>query len=325
MILVVGATGQLGTAVVRKLETTQRPVRAFVRKRSNYQRLQSPGVELAFGDLRDADSVDTACRGIDIVIATANAVIRPNGDGFASVSGDGYHNLISLCQQHGIKQFIYASTPSWPVDAKVPALKYKRLNEKRLQESNLNYTIVRASVFMDVWLSLIGSSIPTRGTEAATVKRPFWFSRLYMGGVGTIVEERGWAIIPGSGKTRHAFITVNDVARFLVGCIGHPEADRAIFHVGGPQAYSWDEAVDIFGRALGKRVRPIHIPAGITRLNRALFAPFAEGVSNIMGMLWAVGSYDSAYDTTDAYRILRGPMTTMQELLAEKTKLSVDN
>ena len=69
------------------------------------------------------------------------------------------------------------------------------------------------------------------------------------------------------------------------------------------------------------QLKPIHIPAGIARLNRALLAPFAEGAGNIMGMLWAVGSHDSAYDTSDAYRILDEPMTTMREFLAEKAAL----
>jgi len=321
MILVVGATGQLGTAIVRQLVSAQQPVRAFVRKTSSYQHLEGPGIECTFGDLRDAESVDAACSGIDAVIATANAIIRPKGDDFGSVEGEGYDNLISACQQQDVKQLIYLATPSWPVDDKVPALKYKRLNEKRLQESGLNYTIVRASVFMDVWLGLIGSSIPARGTEAPTVKRPFWFSRLYMGAVGTLIENRGWAVIPGSGKARHAFIVVEDVARFLAGCVGHPEANRATFHLGGPQVYTWDEALKLFGEALGTQIRPFHLPAGIARVGRALLAPLSEGASNIMGMLWAVGTYDSAYDTTDAYRILDRPMTTMQAFLAAKTKL----
>jgi len=39
-------------------------------------------------------------------------------------------------------------------------------------------------------------------------------------------------------------------------------------------------------------------------------------------MLWAVGAYDSAYDTSDAERILDGSMMTMQAFLAEKAKLA---
>lgn len=322
MVLVVGATGQLGTAVVRKLVAEQRPVRAFVRGQSDYDHLEGPGVELALGDLRDASSVAAACEGVDTVIATANAIIPAKGDDFESVEGEGYRNLIAACRQQGVKHFVYQSTPSWPMDDQVPTLKYKRLNEQRLQESGLNYTIVRASVFMDCWLALIGSSIPTRGTEAATVERPFWFLRLFMRAVGTMIDDRGLALLAGSGQARHAFITVDDVARFLAGCVDNPEAYNAIFHLGGPEVYSWDEAVAVFSQTLGKKIRPIHLPAGLFRFNQVLLSPITEGPSNIMGMNWAVGTCDSAYDTADVYRILDEPMTTMEEFLEGKIQLA---
>lgn len=85
MILVVGATGQLGTAVVRKLVAAGRPVRAFVRQDSHHAHLAGLPVELAVGDLRNFASVAAACTGVDAVIATANSVIRRPGDTFAAV------------------------------------------------------------------------------------------------------------------------------------------------------------------------------------------------------------------------------------------------
>jgi len=74
MHVIVGATGQMGTRVARRLLQEGGPVRAFVREGSAYRRLQEAGVELAFGDLRDASSVEEACRGAKVVIATANTV-----------------------------------------------------------------------------------------------------------------------------------------------------------------------------------------------------------------------------------------------------------
>ncbi|MFC6726676.1 SDR family oxidoreductase, partial [Halobium palmae] len=66
MYLVVGATGQLGSAVVRKLALDDVPVRAFVRPDSQYDHLtRFDGVEVAYGDLRDEGSVDRALDGVD--------------------------------------------------------------------------------------------------------------------------------------------------------------------------------------------------------------------------------------------------------------------
>lgn len=187
-----------------------------------------------------------------------------------------------------------------------------------LQASGLNYTIVRLSVFMDVWLALLGSHVPMRGAEQPTVKRPFWFSQLFMAGVGGMVEGRGLALVPGNGKARHAFITVDDAARIMVACIGHAAAQNAVLHVGGPEILSWDEAVTIFGQAVGRKVRPIHLPVAVARVNQALLSPLGDGPANIMGMIRMTGASDSAYPTTDANRIFDGQMTTMREFLAQK-------
>jgi uncharacterized protein YbjT (DUF2867 family) len=63
MILVVGATGELGTMIVRKLVVQGAAVRAFARPDSAYQHLLIDGVQLAFGDLREMNSVNEACQG----------------------------------------------------------------------------------------------------------------------------------------------------------------------------------------------------------------------------------------------------------------------
>jgi len=62
-VLVVGATGQLGTRVVQQLSAAHKPVRAFVRTTSRQDHLRLPGVQLVHGDLRDAASIDAACQG----------------------------------------------------------------------------------------------------------------------------------------------------------------------------------------------------------------------------------------------------------------------
>src|SRR5699024_7770414 len=62
-VLVVGATGQLGTAVVDRLRAAGHPVRALVRP-SSPRAFEPDGVELAFGDLRDPESLVAACQGV---------------------------------------------------------------------------------------------------------------------------------------------------------------------------------------------------------------------------------------------------------------------
>ncbi len=178
----------------------------------------------------------------------------------------GYQNLFEAYRRHGVGQVIFMSVPVTPLDDQVPTFRYKRLNERRLQQIGVPYTIIRGSLFMDDWLALIGSSIPLRGADVHTLRRSFWFSGMFLKGVGHLIEDRGLALVPGSGNTRHAFVTLDDIATFLVKSVGHPRARNAIIEVGGPEVLSWNEAVEIFDKALGRCIRALHAPAGIFRL-----------------------------------------------------------
>jgi uncharacterized protein YbjT (DUF2867 family) len=321
MILIVGATGQLGTMLVRRLAASGQRVRAFVRPTSNSERLRIPNVELVFGDLRDAASLDAACVGADVVISTANAVVPRAAYTFDSVESQGYRNLLASAKRAGVKQFIFMSVPVTPHDEHVPTFRYKRLTEKQIVESGVPYTIFRGSLFMDDWFALIGSSIPLRGSEAHTLERPFWFSRAFMSGVGQMIEKRGMALIPGSGKTRHSFIALDDVASFIEKSVGRPDALNSTIDLGGPAALSWDEVAALFGKVLGHRIRAMHTPAGVFRFQQALLGPLSPAAANLMGMNWLVGSTDIVCDTSATAARFGVTQTSAERFLTEKSAL----
>ncbi len=322
MILVVGATGEVGTAVVRRLVAEDRPVRAFVRPTTDYDHLAALGVDLAFGDLRDPGSVRAACAGVETVVATATATVPRRGDRFETIEGEGYATLIDACLDEGVEQFVFLSVPVSPFDEQVPTLRYKRLNERRLRESGLTYTIVRASLFMDDWLALVGSSLPVED-ESSTLARPFWFSRLYRRLTGRLVEERGVALVPGSGETRHSFVAVEDVARFLVRCVGHSRARDRVVHLGGPAALPWDEVVDCFERVLDRPIRSIPLPDRALRVPHRLLGPVSEGAANIVGLLRFAGTTESAYDPNEGKDIMPGERTGVEAFLRARTPPTV--
>lgn len=297
-------------------------MRAFVRPTTNYERLADLGVDLAFGDLRDRRSVEAACEGVEAVIATATATIPRRGDRLASVEGEGYGYLVDACEAAGVAQFVFLSTPVSPVDEAVPTLRYKRLNERRLRQSDLAYTIVRASLFMDDWLALLGSSVPVED-DSSTLKRPFWFSRLYRRLTGRLIEDRGVALVPGSGEARHSFVAVEDVAAFLVRCVGHSRAMNRVVHVGGPEALSWNDAVECFERVLDRRIRRVYLPGGALRVGRGVLAPVSGGAGNVVGLLQVAGTTDSAYDPREGSDIAPGERTSVEAFLRARAPPAV--
>lgn len=291
MNLVVGATGQLGTAIVRKLIEQGKPVRALVRRTSEYRHLEKAGAELAFGDLRDPATLDIACRGVTAVIATATAISPGKGGGdVKAVDEEGYGNLIEACNRARVRQFIFSSVPPSPLGDRVLLSRTKRLTEERLRASSMAYTIFQLGMFADIWPALLGSSIPQRGAEAPTLERPFWFLRSFRKATGEMIDKKGKASVPGSPGTRVSFIAIDDVATMMVGAVGHDEAKGKVFQVGGPEVLTWAETIDVFSRVLGKPVKPTYTPAPVFRALQLALAPISRSASSVMGLNWMAAS-----------------------------------
>ena len=92
MILVIGATGLLGSEICRRLSERGEPVRALARKTSDgakVQRLKTLGAEVVQGELKDRASLDAACRGMSTVITTASITLsRQPDDSIGGVDQD---------------------------------------------------------------------------------------------------------------------------------------------------------------------------------------------------------------------------------------------
>ena len=111
--LVTGATGMLGSHVAEKLIARGERVRALVRPGSRVEFLRSLGVELAEGDLTDAESLLLAVRGVDVVYHCAAKV----GDWgrwseFESACLDGTRNLAGAAAEAGVERFLHISSTS---------------------------------------------------------------------------------------------------------------------------------------------------------------------------------------------------------------------
>ena len=319
MLLVVGATGQLGTAVTRKLRQQRQPVRAMVRETSSYAHLKQDDIELCFGDLRDRDSLLATCEGIHTVIATANAAVPTvRGDSFKAVDGVGYRNLIEACQQKNVARFIYVSATVSPFDYDIPIFRQKRLTEKVLMESGLDYTIFRAESFMDVAFAMMGSDIPIRGVEAATIHRPFWFTSRFFDRIKKDIEHKGRANIPGNGTARRSFICIDDVAEFVTKSIDLPSARNAIFDLGGPEALSYNEVMAIYENLLGRSLQAHHTPAIVFRVAMKILKPFSPAAADIMGINYLSATQSSEIEMKETAAMFGVKLTRAENFLRKR-------
>jgi NADH dehydrogenase len=291
-ILVVGATGQLVTDVIRDAIAAGHRVRALVRPGSRHAHLHGDGIELAFGDLRDAASLASACDGIDAVIATATVVFPRGRYSFDRDEGEGYRNLVDAATAAAVPRLLFVSI-AMPYTrdylATVPTLRMKAACEEMLEASSLDYTVVRSTPFMDDYFALMGSRIPLLGEPAATLSRARGATAALRALFGQTIERWGVAVVPGPADRRHAFVAVRDVAECLVSSIGDARASRRVLYVTGPEQLSWRDVATLYSRILGRRVRILSLPPRALALCAALARPFSEAVANQLSLLRVLG------------------------------------
>jgi len=109
--LVTGGGGFLGGAIVRRLRDRGDTVRSFSRQR--YTALDELGVEQMQGDIADADAVDRAIPGCDVVFhVAAKAGVWGPAREYHLANVVGTENVIAACRKHGVGRLVFTSSPS---------------------------------------------------------------------------------------------------------------------------------------------------------------------------------------------------------------------
>ena len=303
-------------AAVKQLRMQGRAVRALIRKPESAQRFIELGAECAIGDLTQPATLSAACEGVKQVVATANtSVPSRSGDTFEAVERHGYRNLVRAATAAGVERIIYISVPRLRRESSSPFFRLKLETEELIRTSGLDHVIFRADIFMDVAFAMMGSGIPLRGAEAATVLRPFSFSRNHFEKIKDSIEGKQTALIPGDGKVRHAFICVDDVARFIVAAAsGGPSGT---YTLGGPEALTFLDVVRVFEKVLGVPLRVKKTPAVVFRILSQLLRPFNPAAANIMYINYFGATEETLNDpaTQAAFQV---PLTTAEAFLRGK-------
>ena len=148
-VIVFGATGKLGTELVRDLREHGDQVTAFVRPSSDRSQLEPLGVNFAVGDVLDAESVRLAFQGgeFDAVIAAVAGLSEPDLDRQGNV------NVADAALASGVQRVIFISTvgagdsrDAAPLISRLALSKIlpqKTAAEEHFRASSLSYTILR--------------------------------------------------------------------------------------------------------------------------------------------------------------------------------------
>ena len=110
--LVTGATGFIGSSVVRELLKDGAEVRVLVRKDSDSRNIDGLDVEKAYGDIRDSESVKSALKGCDTLYQTAAlyAFWAPDSKVFYDINVEGTKAVLNAALEQEVEKVVYTST-----------------------------------------------------------------------------------------------------------------------------------------------------------------------------------------------------------------------
>lgn len=149
IILVTGATGNQGGAVLRKLREKNFAVRALTRdpNKQSARALVGQGTEVVRGDLNDPASLTRALDGVHGVFA----VQTPYEEGVEAEVKQGIA-LVSAAARSRITHYVYSSVAAADQKTGIPHFESKLKIEEHLRGSGLRYSILRPAYFMENWI-----------------------------------------------------------------------------------------------------------------------------------------------------------------------------
>jgi len=285
MIAVFGATGDLGSRIVRLLRAEGHPVRAVSRERRRLDAAVALGAEPVIADLRRPETLGPALRGVEVVITTANAVLGRGDNGVREVDLEGNAALIDHSRAAGVQRFVLVSALGCRPDHPADFFRAKAAAGARLESSGMSGAIVLAAAFMEVWAGMLGDPVVSG--------RP--------------------VLVFGRGQNPVSFVASDDVARVTVALATGPHrpgVERV--ELGGPEAPTVHEVVALFASLSGQRPRIRHVPRTVLRAAPPLLRPFAPVPARLMSAALWMDTADQRLDPTSATARF-GPLVSLED------------
>ena len=288
-VLFVGATSKLGAEAVPLVLENGLAVRAMTRTPAQAERLRALGATIVRGDLRDPDSLRAACAGAEQVVAAAHAMTGQGRNSPRTVDGAGNRELVDAAVAAGVERFVFVSALGASDTHSIDFFRIKLETETYLKASGLEHVILRPCPFMETWAEIVGLSI----------------------------GRRGRAIVFGRGDNPINFVSVKDVARFvLLGVQGNALCNETI-EIGGPKNLTMNQVVAIFEESCGRRASTTHVPRGILRVLGAAVRPVLPVVARMARAGLMMDTEDCSFDATATLERFPMRLTRLEELARE--------
>jgi len=266
---VTGATGFVGGHLVEALLRSGHGVRALARSRAAARALEARGATVLEGDLTAAAALQRLSEGADTFFHVAGLVAARSEAEFLAVNAEGTARAARAAAEAGVARFVLVSSlavtgptqPGRPRDESgeprpvTPYGRSKRAAEEALRSSGSSWTILRPP------------AVYGPGDRQ--------FLRLFR------VARAGVLPLLGDGRQELSLVHVRDLASALVAAATHASTAGRVYHAAHPRIVSQRELAQLIGRAAGREVRCVPLPAPAVRLALAVSGTAARLVGRV--------------------------------------------
>lgn len=215
MILVTGATGQIGSIVLDHLLGENVQVRAFVRDESKLENKNHPKLKTAVGTFEDRESLKRAMTGVDKLFLVA----RDNPD-----QVEQHRNVIEVAEEAGVEHIVKLSAFTASKDSPVSLMRWHAETEEILRNSSLDWTFIRPHLYMQ---NILRS--------------------------GKSVAEEDFLSAPMSDDA-FALIDIRDIAEVAAHVLNSEGHASKVYTLTGPDTTTYTEVAEILSELLDKTV-----------------------------------------------------------------------
>ncbi len=249
MILVVGATGNIGGEVAQLLAAKGLPLRVLARDVAKASAQFGEGVEVVQGDLRDPASLPAALNGVEkVFLVTAMAL-----DQVAMKNA-----LIDAAAEAGVKHIVMSTGIGAAPDAPVQFGRWHGESQERAKQSGMDWTFVQPTFFMQNFLM----SAPT-------------------------LVDHGAFYLPLGENSPVSWVDARDIAAVAATALSEPGHAGRAYTLTGPEAVSCEQIAETMGEVFDKPVRYVPVSseqAAASMLEMGMPEPLVEAMNELYAL-----------------------------------------
>ncbi len=281
VILVTGATGKVGRALVRRLTAAGEPVRCLVRnpKRLGAERVR---VQIALGDLREPASFRNALRGVDTVIHLAGTAHDQPRTSIEEVNAVATLRLLRTAERAGARRFMFFGALDAQLHSRARFYRSKALARTAVERSPLETTVFSPSIVYapgDKWLT--------------TLERFSYLPAMPLSGSGSALYQPIWA--DDAADCVMAALAGEAAGSADGNGAASPGGESRSYELAGPETLSYEAMVETVLEASGRERPLLHLPVPVVK--SAL-----RGLGRVAG--------PQVFATWEEAQVLLEPMTT---------------